>query len=403
MKSTVADAQSLFFMLVVQYATRQFGINFSIPTQVKFRNDTQNSIFGCSDAGFKKKPDQIVKLTNIQENEPSSFAIPDWILSEDPDACVVNADMASQLLAYRKANSKRTPSKDKPGAGGYMIQYGGPIAVQAERFNTESSYTAEIKQLHDMSNATTLVLHWFEAVPGIWEMMGGTTTGGKNTSQRLPSLHYTPRLNTDSRSASLAVNEPGNSSSQVDFDTRIYVESVNKPLKQSQYHTLAIQREDNAADILGRTESEDAQSNEEDYWIKVAILTNNANYTRENVKMMIDNLQNGEWKPVPKRNDLPKLPAKIQQRLTAIVESSQKKQQLLSTPDNGDKAEEIDNGDEAEEIRNEEQTGNQVNSVAVHGVDDWDYDGHGKKHKKKNKRAKAKASKSANTSTNQNG
>ena len=117
---------------------------------------------------------------------------------------------------------------------------------------------------------------------------------------------------------------------------------------------------------------------------------------------MIDKLQSGEWKEVPKRNDLPKLPEEIQQRLTAIVESSQKRQ-LLSTSDNGDKIEEIDHGDKAEEIQNEDKTGDQLNPAADQSVGNWNQNGHGKGQKKKNKRAKANSKKGVSKSTNQDG
>ena len=108
---------------------------------------------------------------------------------------------------------------------------------------------------------------------------------------------------------------------------------------------------------------------------------------------MIDKLQNGEWKPVPKRNDLPKLPEKTQKRLTAIVEFSQDRQ-LLSTPDNGD---------EAKGNLNEEKTIEQVNPVAGHSVEEWNYDGHAKAQKKQRKRAKAKSKKCASNGTIQDG
>ena len=107
---------------------------------------------------------------------------------------------------------------------------------------------------------------------------------------------------------------------------------------------------------------------------------------------MIDKLQNGEWEPVPKRNDLPKLPEKIQQRLTAIVESSQKRQ-LLSTPENED---------EAKQNLQDEKT---IDVVADHSVDEWDENGHAKAQKKRNrrKRAKAKSKNGANNGTIQDG
>ena len=41
------------------------------------------------------------------------------------------------------------------------------------------------------------------------------------------------------------------------------------------------------------------------------MLTNNADYTRENVKEMNDKPQSGEWKAAPKINDSPKLQKKL--------------------------------------------------------------------------------------------